>query len=159
MMKRLSTIQASLLAFFTMMALSTSVWADPTAREGQSGAMMHGMQKEHGSYGMHWKQTLTDDQRAKIGKMRLDYFKKKYPLKAKKKAAKIELALLVAQDDPNKRAINKKIDDLVGLKKQLLQLRYDHKLKVRKALNAEQRVLFDTKLLKKAHHGKRRHRH
>jgi len=159
MMKRLTTIQTGLLALCATMVLSASVWAAAPAGAGRPGQMMHAMQHGPGYYGAHWKQTLTDDQRTKVDKIRLDYLKKKYPLKAKKKAAKTELALLVAQDSPNRSAINKKIVGLVDLKKQLLQLRYDYKLEVRKLLTAEQRVQFDTALLKKAHHGKRYGRH
>jgi len=154
-MKRVNIIQAGLLALFATMALSASALANPLPR---GGPMMHGMHGP-GYFGKHWKETLTDDQRVKIDQIRLDYLKKKYPLKAKKKAAKIELTLLVTGNSPNKRAIDKKIDELVGLKKQMLQLRYDYKMVVRKLLNAEQRVLFDTALLKKAQHGKGHGRH
>ena len=157
-MKTPRTLRISLFTLLATMLLSAGVLANPSSHGGQGG-MMAGM--HHGAHhsGMQWKQMLTDEQRVKIDGMHLEFMKKKYPLKDKKKALKTELALLVAQDSPNQRAINKKIDELIALKRQLMQLRYDHKLKVRKVLDAQQRVHFDTALLKKAQHGKRGGRH
>lgn len=159
MVKRLNPIHVGLVTLFTAMALSASVSADPASPEGRGGQMMHGAYGGSWGYAAHWKRTLTDEQRATIDRLRLDYLKKKYPLKARTKALKTELALLVTQDSPNKRDINKKIDELVDLKRQLLQLHYDYKVEVRKVLTAEQRVSFDIGLLKKSQHGKWRGRH
>jgi len=154
-MKRLSTIPVSLFALLAMMAVSAGVLAVPPSHAGGPGSMMSAMHHGKGDHDGDWKQSLSDEQRTKLDKLRLDYFKKKYPLKAQKTALKTELALLLAQDSPNMGNINKKIDELVGLKRQMLQLRAEHKIEVRKLLNAEQRVQFDTKLLKKAYYGKR----
>jgi len=154
MMKRLSTTPVSLFALFAMMAVSAGVLAAPPSHAGGEGSMMSAMQHSKGGHGTDWKQTLSDEQRTKLDKLRLDYFKNKYPLKAKKKVLETDLALLLTQESPNMGGINKKIDELVDLKRQLLQLRAEHKIEIRKLLNAEQRVLFDTKLLKKAYYGK-----
>jgi len=158
-MKRLSAIPVSLFALFAMMALSAGVLADAPSHAGGPGSMMSAMHHGKGDHDSDWKQSLSDEQRTTLDKLRLDYFKKKYPLKAKKQLLKTELALLLTQDSPNMGAINKKIDELVDLKRELLRLRAEHKIEVRKLLNAEQRVQFDTKLLKKAYGGKRHGAH
>ena len=118
----------------------------------------HGMGKmHHGSGG--WKSSLTDDQQKKIARLKLQYKSKKYPLKAKMKQVKIELALLMTSDKPSQKAISKKIDQLVKLKSQKLHLKANHKIAVRKLLNEDQRVKFDMKILKRAYHGKKSSRY
>lgn len=106
-------------------------------------------------YGGSWKASLTDEQRTKIAKLKLDYKKKKYPLKTQLKKAKVEFALLMISDNPNQTSINKKIDQIVKLKSQKMRLKVNHKIAVRKLLNEQQRVMFDMKVLKKAYHGKK----
>lgn len=142
-MKKLLT--ALLISSLTLVGtgISTIALAD-------QGAGMHGMY--HGDGG--WKASLTDEQRTTIDSMKLKYKKKLYPLKAKLKQAKVELALLMTSDNPGQSAINKKIDEIVKLKKEKMQLKTSHKIAVRKLLNKEQRVKFDMKILKKAYHGK-----
>lgn len=112
---------------------------------------------EHGK-GMHhgggWKASLTDEQHTKIARLKLDYKKKKYPIKAKLKQAKIEFALLITADKPNQGAINKKIEQIAKLKKEKMRLKANHKIAVRKLLDENQRVEFDMKILRKAYHGK-----
>jgi len=156
-------LPASLLAVLAALAFTT-VSADPERGGGRYGSMMGGGYGMHhgGGYGGHhgeefarWKESLSSEQRAKIDKMKLDFIKKQYPLKAKKKALKIELALLATADNPDMKAIDKKIDELLALSKQMMKQKYIHKTAVRKELNDEQRVQFDMAMLKKARHGKR----
>lgn len=142
-MKSLISVLTICTLALTSAGLSTTALAD-------HGKGMHGMH-----HGGGWKSTLTDEQRGKIDKLKLEYKKKKYPLKAKLKQAKIDLALLMISDKPSDSAINKKIDQIVKLKKEKLQLKARHKIAVRKILNEEQRVKFDMKVLKKAMHGKK----
>ena len=143
-MKTLTTTLFIILAIIGLDTM-TPVLAD-------HGKSMHmGMRHSGG-----WKASLTDEQNTKISKLKLDYKKEKYPLKAKMKQAKIELALLMTSDKPSQKAINKKIDQLVKLKKEKLLLKANHQIAVRKILNDEQRVKFDMKILKKAYHGNKR---
>ena len=146
-MKKLATALIISCLTITGAGLSTNVLAD----HGKGMGMMH-----HGGHGSSWKASLTDEQRTKIAKLKLDYKKKKYPLKAKLKQAKIDLALLVTSDKPNQNSIDKKIDQIAKLKREKMQLKAKHKIAVRKLLNEEQRVKFDMKVLKKAYHGKRK---
>ena len=72
--------------------------------------------------------------------------------------AKVELALLITSDSPSKKEINSKIDQVLKLKGEKMHLAADHKVEVRKLLTTEQRVSFDTHVLKKAYRGKKGHK-
>ena len=122
---------------------------------GMGMGMMHheGMSTMH--YGGGWKASLTEQQQNQVAKLKLDYKKQAYPIKAKLKEAKVSLALLMVADKPSQKNINSKIDQIIKLKSQKIRLKVNHKIAVRKVLNAEQRVKFDMKVLKKAYHGKK----
>jgi len=126
-------------------------------RHGGGGSMHGPGYRGYGMHGSSWRYSLSDEQRPKIEKMKLDYYKKKMPLKAKKKTLKTELALLVTKDNASKAGINSKIDQYLRVKKQLLRLKYAHKIAVRKELTPEQRVSFDLAVMKKSSRARRRH--
>lgn len=118
---------------------------------------MHAGKGMHGGSGMcgtSWKQTLTDEQRTELAKLKLNHMKGMAPLKAKMKGIKVDLAMLVSNDKPDTNAINKKIDDLTKLKNDKMKAKYQYIAAKRKVLTAEQQVLFDMHLIKKAMHGK-----
>ncbi len=156
----------------TLLILLTSLTYGPAFAESSSAKGPHEMKqgeqnKPHNSgssrSGYHeprWKKDLSDEQRARLQALMLDHMKKKLPLKAKKKALKIDLALMVTTDKPDDKAIDKKINELLATKKQIMKLKYAHKTTVRKELSPEQRVLFDMHILKKSMRGKhRKHSH
>lgn len=133
--------------------------AEAKAMEGQAGPGRHGM--GHRGEGMHrygesWKSTLTDEQRAEVAKLHAAYKKRKLPLKAKARALKVELAVLATADDPDSGAIDKKIDEVLKLKREMMREKARHIGAVRKVLTEEQRAHFDVHVLKKAMHGKRK---
>ena len=113
-----------------------------------------GMHDCKGMSGMCWKDTLTDEQRTKLAKIKLDYMKAKAPIKAKMKSVKVELAMLVTTDKPDMNAINKKIDELTKLKNDKMKEKYKYIAAKRKVLTADQQVLFDMRVIKKAMYGK-----
>ncbi len=124
----------------------------------QSMHMMHG--KGHGGHHDRcWKATLSDEQKSKVAKLKLDFKKKKLPIKSRLRQAKVDLALLIISDSPDQNEIGKKIDEIAKLKAEKMRLKADFKIKLRNELNDEQRVLFDTKMLKKAYHGKKKGGH
>jgi uncharacterized membrane protein len=53
-----------------------------------------------------WTDTLTQDQRQQVVKLKLDFKKVALPIKAQIKQARIELAMLVTNDNPDAAAIN-----------------------------------------------------
>ena len=101
-----------------------------------------------------WMKSMTDEQKAKAAKMRLKFKKVKYHLKAQITVKKVELATLVTQDNPDQDAINKKIEEILDLKREKMQKKYAYKVALRGMLTPEQRVSFDMHMLKKAYHGK-----
>ena len=113
-----------------------------------------GMYDGPGMYGASWKNTLTNEQRSKVAKLKLEHIQIVAPLKVKIKGAKVQLAMLVTADKPDMNAINKKIDELTSLKNEKMKSKYQYIIAKRKVLNAEQQVLFDLHVMKKALHGK-----
>ena len=132
------------------MGVMTPVLADQHGRhsKGMGMGMMHRADS--------WKASLTEEQQNQVAKLKLDYKKKVYPIKAKIKQARIELALLMTTNKPSQKSINNKIDQIVKVKAEKMRLKAKHKIEVRKVLNKEQRVKFDLKILKKAYRGKKR---
>jgi len=122
----------------------------------------HGRGMHGGGMGMSkmcWRDTLTDEQRANLAKIKLDHMKVQAPIKAKMKTIKVDLALLVTADKPDMAAINKKTDELTKLKNSKMKEKYKYIAAKRKLLNAEQRVLFDMHVIKKAMKGKHKGGH
>lgn len=132
------------------------------AQMGHAGEGGHGGKSPHGEMGHGksvydascWTETLTEEQKAKVAQLRLEKKKIKYLTKAQIKAKKVELAILVTQDNPNQSAIEKKIEEILDLKREKMRKIYAIKIEIRKLLTPEQRVLFDMKMIKKAYHGK-----
>ncbi|GMR07766.1 MAG: hypothetical protein BMS9Abin26_0770 [Gammaproteobacteria bacterium] len=165
-MKYPAIIPTTLLILLTSLTYGPAL-AEPSSAKGPH-EMMQGKQSKQqnsassrsGQHEPRWKKALSDEQRARLQALMLDHMKNKFPLKAKKKALKIDLALLVMTDKPNEKTIDKKINELLAVKKQMMKLKYAHKITVRKALTPEQRVLFDMHILKKSMRGKhRKHSH
>lgn len=139
---------AAVLALFIFAAAGAAV-----AEPGHMGGGMHGMKGAHGGYcdmkkdhmgmGQHWKYTLTDEQKARADKMHLELKKSMAVLKERLGVAKAELALLVVSDKPDTAAINRKIDDILAIKKEMMRKKYSHKVEMRGILTPEQRVSFD----------------
>ena len=113
--------------------------------------------KDHGA--TCWRKTLTEDQSKQVNQLKVEFKKKVYPVKAKIKQAKIDLALLIGSDNPKQKDIDKKIDELLKLKGEKMRLKSAYQVEVRKLLNAEQRASFDMKLLKKANRDKKGYSH
>lgn len=159
-MKNSILIPAAVVALFVGLAFSTTSMAEHGYGKGEGSGHHHMMQGGHqGHHGSSWKDSLTDAQRVKIKKMKVDYLKVKYPMKARMKTIKVDLAVLATADAPNQQSINAKIDELLALKKDLLKAKYAHKIAVRKELKLEQRVMFDKHMLKKAKRKKCRRHH
>ncbi|MGD8925563.1 MAG: periplasmic heavy metal sensor [Thioalkalispiraceae bacterium] len=140
-----------------MMGMHRGMMHDGDNHPGRYG-MMSGMM--HGGMGMMgggcggWMAGLNDAQRKSVDKLRLDYHKKKFPIKARLKQAQVDLALLIASDKPSDKAINKKIDEILKLKGEKMRLKTQHKVAVRKLLDEDQRVKFDLCVVNKAYQGR-----
>lgn len=154
-MRTLTTLTLGILITAGGIGIPLIATAEPSPRGGQG--MMHdggGMHGARHGFGHSWKASLSDEQRKKADKLRLAYKRDKYLLKAKLKQAKVEFALLITTDSPNKSSISSKIDQIVKLKKEKLHLKANHKINIRKLLTDEQRVKFDLAVLKRMAKGK-----
>ena len=120
---------------------------------------------EHGHHkGMHhhmgWMKGMSDEQRKQMEAMHEDLWKNMRALREKMQAAQQELNKQIATDNTDQKAIDQKIDEIVKLKKQKMQLMVKHKIAVRKILNKEQRTMFDdhmSNMGKNCMHGKGHH--
>jgi Spy/CpxP family protein refolding chaperone len=106
-----------------------------------------------------WKHSLSDEQKAKMKQIKGAYMKQKLPLKARKKALKLELMALATAENPDQVAIDAKIDQLLRVKKSLLLAKTRKIADIRAQLNEEQRTGFDLYVLKKAERGKKWSKH
>ena len=129
------------------MNLVTPAFADE--HEHHQGEQHHAGEHHSGHHNMAWMKSLSAEQRSKIDALHADFKKQKHALKEKMQSAKHDLHKEIATDTPNKQAINDKIDAILKLKKQKLQLKVEHKMAVRKLLNKEQKAMFDEHLLNK----------
>lgn len=143
-------------------ALPVTASAADGQRHGMHGKGGHGMGHEgmghHGGkhmLGPNWKETLSDDQRAKLDRLHLDYARQKLLLKAKAREIKVGLALLVTSDTPDTAAIGKQLDALMGLKRQMKMKKLEYTIAQRKVLAPEQRVSFDMQTMRKAMHKRK----
>lgn len=165
-MRTPNTRLIAIFALLTTVSLSSPLLAKSDVREGKSQIRQHdGSHPMRGPgygggymHGARWHQSLSDEQQTKIEKLKLDFVKKKVMLKARTKILKADLSLLVTKNNAGMAEINRKIDQLVKLKRQILRLKYSHWVAVRKELTTEQRVSFDLAVMRKSRHGKyRRH--
>jgi Spy/CpxP family protein refolding chaperone len=90
-----------------------------------------------------WMSSMTDDQKAKMDAMHLKLGKEMGLLEARLDVKEAELKNLVTQDSPDKKAVSKKIDEIMDLKKEMMTRRYDHVMELRGILTSEQRMSFD----------------
>lgn len=90
-----------------------------------------------------WLSMMTNEQKAKMDNMHLVLGKEMSLLDARLELKEAELKNLVTQDSPDKKAVQKKIDEIMELKKEMMTKRYDHVMELRGILTPEQRTSFD----------------
>ncbi len=86
---------------------------------------------------------LTDEHKAKIEKIKLDSQKKIQELKAELKIKDAELDKMMIADNPDKKAIDKKIDEISVIKANIQKERTAAHFAIRSELTPEQRIKFD----------------
>jgi len=106
-----------------------------------------------------WRETLTDSQKSQLEKLHLAMKKETSVLRAELGVKKTELKALAIKDNPDTQAIGRKTDEIMGIKKELMQKRISHLIEVRKVLTPEQRVSFDSALLSGPGEWKHGHGH
>ncbi|MBN2202377.1 periplasmic heavy metal sensor [bacterium] len=127
-----------------------------TSAFGQAGMEKKVVKRVTAGKGLHAQKApclldLTEDQRTKIDAMKLEADKAVLPLQAQIEIKSAELKQLMLADKPAAAAIEKKIDEIGGLKTQIQKKRTLHQVAVRGLLTPDQRVDFDRKTLGRRH--------
>ncbi len=84
---------------------------------------------------------LSKEQKSQIEKLRTDFQKQQIAQRAKIQTAAVELRQLLRAENPDKAAIEKKINELAQLRAQLSTARVNQMLNVRKILTPEQQQM------------------
>lgn len=87
---------------------------------------------------------LTDEQQKKIDALTIPHRKEMQTLRAQMKEKQAHLETLTIADNADMTAINKTIDEISVLKTTMMKKREAHKQEIRKILNDEQRLFFDS---------------
>ncbi|MGM0649706.1 MAG: Spy/CpxP family protein refolding chaperone [Bacteroidota bacterium] len=91
---------------------------------------------------------LTENQEDQIDEIKTDYFSSIKDLKADMGIKRAEKRKLMIADDPDKNAINAKIDEISDLRSQMAKKRVEKHIAIRDVLTEEQKKAFDTKMHK-----------
>ena len=91
-----------------------------------------------------------DDQRAAIGHMHHELEEDQAPYKQMEAQALKELNEMTIRDDVRIEDVYAKIDELMAAKNQIMRLRYEHLIEMRKILTEEQRVKYDQNVLERS---------
>ncbi len=87
---------------------------------------------------------LSEEQQEQIKALRTEHMKMVQPLHNQLGEKKARLRTLTTVDKVNMAEINRVIDDIGKLQTQLMKLKEQHRQGIRKMLNDEQRVMFDS---------------
>jgi Spy/CpxP family protein refolding chaperone len=90
---------------------------------------------------------LTEDQQKKVEAIELETEKGLLPVKAQLDVKAAELKGLALAENPDKGAIDKKIEEIGALRTQIMKKKIQSKLAVRAVLTPDERVEFDRKAL------------
>jgi len=88
---------------------------------------------------------ITDDQKAKIEKLRTAHMKEANGIHNQLNEKRAKLNTLSDVDNTDMVAINKTIDEIGALQTDLMKKKTAHQMEVRKLLTDEQKVVFDSK--------------
>ncbi|MEA3496538.1 MAG: Spy/CpxP family protein refolding chaperone [Bacteroidota bacterium] len=86
---------------------------------------------------------LTDNQIESIKKLRTKHMKKILPIRNQLREKNAKLTTLITQDKMDNTAIDKIVDDISDLRKQMMKNRISHKNEIRNILTDEQKVYFN----------------
>mgnify|MGYP003624533577 FL=1 len=97
----------------------------------------------------HWSKTLSKNQWEQANAMHHKLEDDQAPFKTREAQTLTELNTLIVRGDVSLSEIHKKIDELINAKREIMRLRYDHLVEMRRVLNAEQRVSYDEAVMKR----------
>lgn len=122
-------------------------------KHGQHSGGKHGKHGHH-LFGNPWKKTLTDDQKAKLDQLHAAHARHIMPMKARMKAIKIELATLATAETPDTQAMQRRINELLEVKREILTQKYLYIAAKRSVLSPAQRPSFDLNVIHESSHAK-----
>ena len=102
---------------------------------------------------------LTEDQISKIKELRTERMKEVTQKQALLKEKRAHLKVLMTQDNPNQKEIDKTVNEINSLRGDLMKSRIDMQLKIRSLLTDEQKVYFDKKIISGKHFHKKGFHH
>jgi len=97
-----------------------------------------------------WVKTLTQAQREQIEHMHHELDDDQAPHKKKEAESLAELNAMTIREDADVAEIYAKIAELMAAKTQIMRLRYEHLVEMRRVLTDEQRVGYDKGVLKRS---------
>lgn len=87
---------------------------------------------------------LTEQQKEQMKALRVEHMKEMQPLRNQLEEKKARLNTLTTSDQVNMSEVNKVIDEIGKIQTQMMKLKEQHRQDVRKLLNSDQRVIFDS---------------
>lgn len=142
-MKRLTILS---LAAFVLLSVSASF---AQQGRGMRGTMQGGDRQYFGQSVLD----LTEEQQAKISKMRLEMQKEMTPLRSKVQTLRSEYKLMIIDEKISEADLKSKLDEISGLRKDMALKRAKHQRQVRSILTDEQKVKFDQRILSGRKHA------
>ena len=97
-----------------------------------------------------WTKTLTESQREQLEHMHHQLDDDQAPHKKNEAQALAELNGMTIREDADVADINDKIAELMAAKTQIMRLRYEHLIEMRRVLTDEQKVGYDKGVLKRS---------
>ena len=97
-----------------------------------------------------WTKTLTESQREQFEHMHHELDDEQAPHKKKEAESLAELNAMTIREDADVAEINDKIAELMEAKRQIMRLRYEHLVEMRRVLTDEQKVGYDKGVLKRS---------
>ncbi|MBW2693522.1 MAG: Spy/CpxP family protein refolding chaperone [Deltaproteobacteria bacterium] len=97
-----------------------------------------------------WTKTLTESQRDQFEHMHHQLDDDQAPHKKREAQALAELNAMTIREDVNVADVNAKITELMAAKTQIMRLRYEHLIEMRRVLTDEQKVGYDEGVLKRS---------
>jgi len=125
-----------------------------TASMGQRGRPM----RERGTLGkaLIWNQqpcqripNLTEDQQEQLQALRVEHMQEITDYRNQLNEKRARLRTLETKDDPNMEAINQVIEEMGAIRTAMQKARASHRQEVRKLLNEEQRVFYDSRMMRR----------
>jgi Spy/CpxP family protein refolding chaperone len=118
-MKKLAVLAAA-----ALMMVSANLYSQPSENKGFSKIIA--------------KLKLTEEQKKDVGKIRFDTEKQEITQKAKNETARVELRQLFKADNPDKSAIEKKMNEIADLEVQMHMIKINSWFDINKLLTQEQ---------------------